>query len=618
MHEPFVGYARISDRHGAETKLLICRHYAPFDFQPRHGGVDFASYLSHLGRIIAKRPGQDHRFQVTHPTTGIVLEDHEFRLLEKDEFTPHLENGAWDAINNQIAWIEGLLFARSLRKLLEGETEQKQIRQLRYSVQLPDQAILDQVQDEIFRLPLQARIRISGAPGTGKTTVLLKRLSQKTKREFLTEDELKAIRNEDWQEGRNWMLFTPSDLLKSYLKEAMAKELLPASDEHVKVYRTFRLELLRDVGFIRVGQHGFFRAAPENLQLMKRTTGGEQVALAKAFGKFLVSRYSAAFREALQKFNNATRVRVALLSDAAQKVLNVALDILSKQLSDVIALQQAQQRAAGYRKLNEDLNRMLSALRSIAALYDENNEIPLNRIYRQARLFPSVLESLTTTDIDVALFPEIPPVLEGLRHDLRDLNESLSLTRLFQLIPRSYQQFREAPDEQKRFFHENSEKPIRERMLSEPEQDVILFQALQFLRDIADDLPPDLSGVPGEIRAVLARMRLIVCVDEVTDFSPLEIACIERFAKLGAGGVTVCGDLMQRVTEQGLKEWSDLDATCEKYEGRELRISYRQTERLFSIAKDLYRHACKVEPERLKSISAHFVENETWATKPTP
>src|SRR5579863_5205529 len=70
-----------------------------------------------------------------------------------------------NAINNQISWIDGRLLARSLRRLLAGEPEEKQIRQLRYSVQLPDQAILDLAQDEIFRLPPRARIRISGAPG---------------------------------------------------------------------------------------------------------------------------------------------------------------------------------------------------------------------------------------------------------------------------------------------------------------------------------------------------------------------------------------------------------------------------------------------------------------------
>ena len=54
---------------------------------------------------------------------------------------------------------------------------------------------------------------------------------------------------------------------------------------------------------------------------------------------------------------------------------------------------------------------------------------------------------------------------------------------------------------------------------------------------------------------------------------------------------------MQRVTEQGLKKWSDLEEVSSKYQSRKLIISYRQTERLFSIAKDLYRHVLGQEPE---------------------
>lgn len=596
IHEPFVGYALVCDRRKVESKLLICRHYVPSNFSPRGSAVEFASYMSPLGRIIVKRPGQQHSFKVK-TRNGFVLEDHQFQLLEKDEFIPHLDNGQWDAVNNQITWVDGRLLVRSLRKLLQGSPEEQSIRQLSYSVQLPDQAILDPAQDDIFRLPLQSRLRISGAPGTGKTTVLLKRLSQKTKREFLTEEESKAVREEDWKDGRNWVLFTPSDLLKAYLKEAMAKELLPASDDHVKVYRTFRLEVLRDIGFIRVGQSGYFKPGAEGLQLMKRSSGGEQISLAKAFGKHLAYRYSESFRESLQKFNNETRVPLGKLADAAQKVLSVALDILSKPLEDVTALQRAQQRAASYRKLNEDLNKLIKSVRGVAALYDEAMNLSVARIYRQTRVLPGILESLTTAGIDIALFPDIPPIVDSLRRDLKDLNESVTMGRLFQIIPKSYQEFRESPDDQKRFFVEDAEASIKERALTEPEQDVLLYHALQFVRDLADEIPSNMNGVSADVRTILSRMRVLVCVDEAADFSPLEIACIERLANPNFGGVTLCGDLMQRVTEQGLKDWSDLEEISGKYEGRELCISYRQTERLFAIAKDLYRHVRGIEPD---------------------
>ena len=96
--------------------------------------------------------------------------------------------------------------------------------------------------------------------------------------------------------------------------------------------------------------------------------------------------------------------------------------------------------------------------------------------------------------------------------------------------------------------------------------------------------------MPDEFRSLLTRFRLFITVDEATDFSPLELACIERFA-LPEGGVTISGDLMQRVTETGLREWSDMASICRTYSCCELKVSYRQTERLFRIARDLYQYA---------------------------
>ena len=172
---------------------------------------------------MAQRPGDVYPFDPTR------------RLLRKNEFRSRREDGRWDGIDNRMAWLEGRTVAPSLRRLLAGETKTGQPRSVLLKVQLPDQAILDAVQDEVFRLPFHQRVRLSGAPGTGKTTVLLKRLSQKTKLDYLTEAERQKVRLDEWKEGQNWVLFTPSDLLKAYLNEALNKELLPAGDDHVKV-----------------------------------------------------------------------------------------------------------------------------------------------------------------------------------------------------------------------------------------------------------------------------------------------------------------------------------------------------------------------------------------------
>ena len=84
-----------------------------------------------------------------------------------------------------------------------------------------------------------------------------------------------------------------------------------------------------------------------------------------------------------------------------------------------------------------------------------------------------------------------------------------------------------------RFFAPEAEKAVRDRQLSEPEQDVLLYQALEFTRMLRSEFSGDLTGVPDELHSLFLRFRLIVTVDEATDFSPLELACIERFALPG-------------------------------------------------------------------------------------
>jgi superfamily I DNA/RNA helicase len=90
-------------------------------------------------------------------------------------------------------------------------------------------------------------------------------------------------------------------------------------------------------------------------------------------------------------------------------------------------------------------------------------------------------------------------------------------------------------------------------------------------------------------------MKPIITIDEAADFSPLEIACMERFALPKIGGVSICGDLMQRVTKDGLQAWEDLAEMSGTYDSYELSLSYRQTATLFEIANKLHRQMTNKE-----------------------
>jgi len=550
--DPLIGYAVAAKSDGPSVTILLCRHAIPMSHEPRTAGATYASYLSPLGKIITRTPGETHAFVVKHVRTGLVLEDHNYTLVEKDQFrSKRTAEGVFDAEDNRFSWVGGGALARSLRALLSGAVPAgRSARRHQIRVQLPDLAILDSAQDDLFRLPFNHRLRISGAPGTGKTTVLLKRLSQKTKYEFLTDAEQRIATPAEWQEGRSWILFTPSDLLKSYLKEALNKELLPADEEHVKVYSTFRNTLLREIRF-QGGNNGYFRVAAREVNLLKRETGNEHILLTRAVGRHLEDRFLKMWRSAVQEFNNETRGPLGKLADANQAVLLKGAEILKEAGTDIIELRRAQERFTNFRNLNEKLNQIVQQIRRIGALQDADQAVSLPFLYGKYQDFLALHASLNIENVESALFPDIPSLIAGLQKEVRDLTDAIALRRLFESIPRAYQEFREDRSNRDRYFTEEATPLIREKQLSSLEQDTLLFHALEFVRALRREFGASFTGVPGSVQLLLDKMRLLIAVDEPPTFlrSRLHVWSASLLSRVVVSlfAATSCNELLVKV-----------------------------------------------------------------------
>lgn len=243
--EPAIARVVVEDEEGEQQTYYICRT------TPMTGFVNLASYRAPVGRLAALPIGS----KFTLPK-GKVIE-----VRERAQLRPLSCADGWDSRDTVIeADLFGPVTIESLRSLLvdiagaeltedileqilaEEKLKASVIEGVRRGIitkmGLRDQPILDQYQDHIFRLPLDKRLLILGAPGTGKTTTLIRRLGQKLDTAFLDEDERLIVDSVGATNGNahasSWLMFTPTELLRQYVQEAFARENVPASDRHIR------------------------------------------------------------------------------------------------------------------------------------------------------------------------------------------------------------------------------------------------------------------------------------------------------------------------------------------------------------------------------------------------
>ena len=124
---------------------------------------------------------------------------------------------------------------------------------IRKNAELRYQPILDPWQEEVKRsLLFDGTMAIDGGPGTGKTTSLIQRMK------FLTDHtafedyfpNLTEKQKNKLVEDKSWIFFSPSELLKQFLKNNMTREGLFANDETVKVWEDYKRTLLRSYNLV--------------------------------------------------------------------------------------------------------------------------------------------------------------------------------------------------------------------------------------------------------------------------------------------------------------------------------------------------------------------------------
>jgi ABC-type lipoprotein export system ATPase subunit len=141
----------------------------------------------------------------------------------------------------------------NLDKIIEIRKQQDEIlekrkndrKRRRTNTGIREQFLLDASQNKIKKLKLyNGPIIINGGPGTGKTTLLIHRIQYMLDPEINIDYIVKSFSKPEIDFLRNqktgWIFFSPTNLLKEYLKNAMVAEGLRATNETVKTWEQQR------------------------------------------------------------------------------------------------------------------------------------------------------------------------------------------------------------------------------------------------------------------------------------------------------------------------------------------------------------------------------------------
>lgn len=101
----------------------------------------------------------------------------------------------------------------------------------------------------------------------------------------------------------------------------------------------------------------------------------------------------------------------------------------------------------------------------------------------------------------------------------------------------------------------------------------------------------ELRGADNPARSTLERLERLystqILVDEATDFSPIQLACMAVLARPGTRSFFACGDFNQRVTSWGTRSIKEINWVVADIETKAVSVAYRQSHQLHDFARQI-------------------------------
>lgn len=537
----------------------------------------------------------------------------------------------------------------------------------RTTTSIRQQFMLDADQNRIKRLKLFAGpLVISGGPGTGKTTLLIHKIQYMLDPEVENDENLTVkLTNEEKSFIRNqktgWIFFSPTDLLKKYLEDAMTAEGLEAHNDTVKTWHQQRNALKTSLGLFNADTSRPFLSFTDKEYLWS-LNAKEVNKLLKAFDQFFISQFQ-------QKIDKTTKINltnmpwraegsdIANSLNAASKNISVAklirvlndlvgkyndlrlsMDKAYKALMDRVATsiqkkltdedkewfkQLLKERRTKKNEVDSDEEEqeneeLVDAFEEEEVIDGKKLEIDINKLLKRIVRIEALSEIDKNTNVTKAdreilnrinnyIIKEQYPQIASYSLFIKYFKPFLkgSDNTILSQLPRAYKTFRRQELKNvswlKRKVKDKLAKIIeaspKNTRIHDDELDLIILLSLRYARIFFSTSPMIFKESKHSYLATFSSfMKGLVAIDEATDFTPVQIACMYHLSRPRLNSVIMAGDIMQQMNLNGISEWEDIQLLLPETQISGLFKSYRQTPRLLNLAIKLYENRYSATP----------------------
>lgn len=531
---------------------------------------------------------------------------------------------------------------------------------IRKYAELRFQPILDPDQESIKRSKIfDGALIINGGPGTGKSTSLIQRIkflisSSIEDYKPLTQTQRDIL----FSQKTSWIFYSPNELLALFLRNSMKLEELIADTERVKVWASHKNDLIKIYRFVSETKQPFLiynKANGVNLfannsksitsildgleksyvdfqkDKLNKVTSIDVTSFVWKNTGISIQRYIKGrndsksiddlirlFLNLLETFKNESEINSVEYKSLIEKVasrIQVIIQNDRKRATSFSAL--LKQWKAEVTEADDDEETALEQEdfeeKEELAAFDFEKELftKLKSLCRKQAL-KKFDKNIKFSKREKELLKLLPEVAKQSEYDL--LGQTAYFKKFFERVTKGIVAniLREIPMVYKKYRREqlNSKsanwnltiledlvKKDRNSRIHADEQALLLSFVNSIVVKIYKSSQVQFNSINHPyINGFKNHCKPVIGIDEATDLSIIDLLAINSLGHPELFSVTLSGDLMQRMTSEGLRSWQDITNLIPNSEVKDLKISYRQSPTLLSLAKAIYQKATGREP----------------------